>query len=266
MRAAFVFLLLLLLSGTASRAQPPASSPVSPAQDAARERLAKETADDYADMQRRLGITAMRPGPSGNPAAPNAANTDESLLEEIQALYDAGYRGVELCMQSDNAAPDATYAYGSEMWTHKWNLMMNKLLDLDMAVYLTSGTNWATSNVPGLAIMADLAGKPIPEVGTTRFRPPFAPVSLGSIAADRFGDLRPERLTPMHDWHVAQGAEMMSAGLWFRPRMYAHPGETIEQAYVRETRATRNEAGIVDVSTRDPDLEDVFLKLTRAAA
>jgi len=79
-----------------------------------------------------------------------AANTDESLLEEIQALYDAGYRGVELCMQSDSGAPDAQYAYGSPMWTHKWNLMMNKLLDLGMAVYLTSGTNWATSNVPGL--------------------------------------------------------------------------------------------------------------------
>lgn len=79
-----------------------------------------------------------------------AANTDESLLEEIQALYDAGYRGVELCMQSDGAAPDAQYAYGSAMWEHKWNLMMNKMLDLGMAVYLTSGTNWATSNVPGL--------------------------------------------------------------------------------------------------------------------
>ncbi|MEA5054472.1 MAG: hypothetical protein VB093_13630 [Propionicimonas sp.] len=79
-----------------------------------------------------------------------ASNTDESLLEEIQALYDAGFRGVELCMQADNAAPDADYAYGSAMWTHKWNLMMNKLLDLGMAVYLTSGTNWSTSNVPGL--------------------------------------------------------------------------------------------------------------------
>ena len=79
-----------------------------------------------------------------------AANTDESLLEEIQALYDAGFRGVELCMQADNGAPDDLYAYGSEMWTHKWNLMMNKLLDLGMGVYLTSGTNWATSNVPGL--------------------------------------------------------------------------------------------------------------------
>ncbi|MFA4929722.1 MAG: hypothetical protein WC558_14485 [Patulibacter sp.] len=79
-----------------------------------------------------------------------ASATDESLLEEVQALYDGGFRGVELCMQSDPGAPDADYAYGSEMWTHKWNLVMNKLLDLGMSVYLTSGTNWATSNVPGL--------------------------------------------------------------------------------------------------------------------
>ncbi|HHW00657.1 MAG TPA: hypothetical protein GXX36_14055 [Clostridiaceae bacterium] len=79
-----------------------------------------------------------------------ASNTDEALLEEIQALYDAGFRGVELCMQSDNNAPDAVYAYGSEMWAHKWKLIMNKLLDLGMGVYLTSGTHWATSNIPGL--------------------------------------------------------------------------------------------------------------------
>jgi hypothetical protein len=32
-----------------------------------------------------------------------------------------------------------------------------------------------TSNVPGLAIMAEALGKAIPEVGTTRFRPPYAP-------------------------------------------------------------------------------------------
>src|SRR4051812_22694259 len=70
-----------------------------------------------------------------------AANTDESLLEEIQAQYNGGFRGVELAMQGDTA-PVATYAYGSAMWTHKWNLMMNKYLDLGMSVYLTSGTNW----------------------------------------------------------------------------------------------------------------------------
>ncbi|WP_069988619.1 glycosyl hydrolase [Massilioclostridium coli] len=79
-----------------------------------------------------------------------AANTDEVLLDEIQALYDAGFRNIELCMQSDMGADDDTYAYGSEMWSHKWKLMMNKLLDLGMGVSLTSGTNWSTSNVPGL--------------------------------------------------------------------------------------------------------------------
>ena len=106
-----------------------------------------------------------------------------------------------------------------------------------------------SSNVPGLAIMAEALGKPIPEVGTTRFRPPFAPVSIGSLAAERFGDLKPERLTPMHDWHLANGATMYSAGLWYRPMIYGHAGETVEQAYVREAKATRESAGIVDVST-----------------
>lgn len=79
-----------------------------------------------------------------------ASNTDEVLLEEIQAMYDAGSHGVELCMQSDSNADDTTYAYGSEMWSHKWKLMMNSLLDHGMEVSLTSGTNWSTSNVPGL--------------------------------------------------------------------------------------------------------------------
>lgn len=106
-----------------------------------------------------------------------------------------------------------------------------------------------TSNVPGLAIMAQALGKPISNVGTTRFRPPFSPVSIGALAAERFGHLKAERLTPMHDWHVENGATMYSAGLWFRPQIYGFPGETIEQAYVREAKAVRDSVGIVDVST-----------------
>jgi sarcosine oxidase subunit alpha len=106
-----------------------------------------------------------------------------------------------------------------------------------------------TSNVPGIAIMARTRGAPIAEVGTTRFRPPFAPVSLGALAAERYGELKAERLTPMHDWHVDRGAVMYSAGLWFRPMIYGLPGETVEQAYVREAAAVRRSVGIVDVST-----------------
>lgn len=106
-----------------------------------------------------------------------------------------------------------------------------------------------TSNVPGLSIMADALDKPIPDVGTTRFRAPFTAVSIGSIASERFGDLLPERLTPMHENHVQLGARMYEAGLWMRPESYNQPGETVEQAYVREARAVRTQVGMVDVST-----------------
>ena len=106
-----------------------------------------------------------------------------------------------------------------------------------------------TANVPGMAIMAAALDRAIPEVGTTRFRPPFTPVAIGALAAERYGDLRPERLTPMHDWHVENGADMYAAGLWYRPESYNAPGETVEQAYIREARNVRANVGIVDVST-----------------
>lgn len=80
---------------------------------------------------------------------PQASLTDKQLTEEIQQMYDAGFDGVELCMQTSEA-PTEEYAYGSDMWAHKWKLMMNTLLDHGMSVSLTSGTNWSTSNVPGL--------------------------------------------------------------------------------------------------------------------
>lgn len=107
-----------------------------------------------------------------------------------------------------------------------------------------------TSNVNGIAVMAAARGVSIPEVGTTRFRPPFTPVAMGAIAGREHGaHLQPHRLTPMHGWHLARGAEMMAAGLWQRPRIYPKKGESLEQAYVREARAVRAGVGLVDVST-----------------
>ncbi|MEL6919653.1 MAG: 2Fe-2S iron-sulfur cluster-binding protein [Pseudomonadota bacterium] len=106
-----------------------------------------------------------------------------------------------------------------------------------------------TSNVPGLLIMAETLGKQIPDVGTTRFRAPYTGVAIGALAAERFGHLQPHRLTPMHDQHAALGARMYEAALWMRPESYNQPGETVEQAYVREAKAVRTGAGIIDVST-----------------
>lgn len=106
------------------------------------------------------------------------------------------------------------------------------------------------SNINGLALMAEARDMSIPDVGTTRFRPPYTPISFGALVGDARGvHWRPTRRTPMHGWHEAAGAEMMDAGLWKRPRVYRRGSETLDDAYIREARQTRRTIGIVDVST-----------------
>lgn len=106
------------------------------------------------------------------------------------------------------------------------------------------------SNINGLALMAEARGLDIPAVGTTRFRPPYTPISFGALAADARGPhWQPTRRTAMHYWHENAGADMMDTGQWKRPRVYRRGGETVEQAYIREAKMTRQSIGIVDVST-----------------
>ena len=78
------------------------------------------------------------------------AHTDETLEEEVQAIYDAGFRGIELCQLDNGNINAGDYGYGSDQWNHDFHLVMNKALDLGMTLGLTSGTNWNTTNVPGL--------------------------------------------------------------------------------------------------------------------
>jgi sarcosine oxidase subunit alpha len=107
-----------------------------------------------------------------------------------------------------------------------------------------------TSNLNGLNILARERGLAVPEVGTTRFRAPYNPISLGALAGRARGShFQPVRRTPLHHWHLQAGAEMLNVGLWQRPRAYLRSGETLEQAYVREARAVRDSVGITDVST-----------------
>jgi sarcosine oxidase subunit alpha len=107
-----------------------------------------------------------------------------------------------------------------------------------------------TSNVNALAIMADLRGVAIPEAGTTTFRPPYAPVAIGALAGRSVGPhLRPTRRTPMHDWHLANGATMIEAGPWLRPWFYAWAGRDAGEAYLEEMRLVRRGVGLADVST-----------------
>jgi hypothetical protein len=53
-----------------------------------RERINKLNREDHQLMMKRLGIKELRPGPSGNPNDPNAANSDESKATRYTSLPD----------------------------------------------------------------------------------------------------------------------------------------------------------------------------------
>lgn len=53
-----------------------------------RERINKLSQEDHQLMMKQLNITELRPGPSGNPDAPDAANTDESKATPYSSLPD----------------------------------------------------------------------------------------------------------------------------------------------------------------------------------
>ena len=108
-----------------------------------------------------------------------------------------------------------------------------------------------TSNVTGLAVMAAMTGRTIPETGTTIYRPPYNPVPIAAFAGRSAGaDFRPKRLTPSHKWASEQGAVFVEVGMWLRAQWFPRKGETTwRQSVDREVLATRGSVGICDVTT-----------------
>ncbi len=108
-----------------------------------------------------------------------------------------------------------------------------------------------TSNIVGLAVMAEATGKTIAQTGTTIFRPPYTPVPIGAFAGRARGaDFKPVRKTFSHEWAAENGATFVEAGLWYRAQWYARTGEAGWRDSVdREVLATRGSVGICDVTT-----------------
>lgn len=107
-----------------------------------------------------------------------------------------------------------------------------------------------TSNMAALGRLAGAAGVDIPQAGLTTFRPPYTPLTLGALAGpDGGGHAAPTRRLALHDRHAAIGALWQPLGLWHRPRAYPRGAESLHDAALREARAVRNAAGMVDVST-----------------
>lgn len=107
-----------------------------------------------------------------------------------------------------------------------------------------------TSNLSGLGIMAEVRGCSIPEAGLTTFRPPYTPVALGALGGAEIGEhFMPIRRTAIDSWHDEQDCEWIDAGVWRRPRYYPKAGETLRDAFLRETKMTRSSVGMCDVTT-----------------
>ncbi|MDC3097385.1 sarcosine oxidase subunit alpha family protein [Candidatus Pelagibacter sp.] len=107
-----------------------------------------------------------------------------------------------------------------------------------------------TSNLNGLQLVSNIENKIVPEVGHTTFRPPFTPITIGTIVGREVGmEYMPTRKTPMHEWHEKNNAVFVDAGAWKRPRYYKEGNETLFEASKREAKNVRENVGICDVTT-----------------
>lgn len=106
-----------------------------------------------------------------------------------------------------------------------------------------------TSNINALVLMGEATGRLPSEVGTTKFRPPFKPVTLNTLAAGRAGThFAPLKRMPGQAWHEARGALFEEFGSWHRPAAYPQAGEDLHAAAQREARQVRQTVGLFEGS------------------
>jgi sarcosine oxidase subunit alpha len=98
-------------------------------------------------------------------------------------------------------------------------------------------TQGKLESVNAVAIMAEAMGRTIEETGTTVWRPPYSPITLGALAGRNF---EPVRYSPMQPWHERRGAKPLVAGAWIRPDHYGDPAS--------EVLNVRENVGIIDVT------------------
>ncbi|HYH93162.1 MAG TPA: 2Fe-2S iron-sulfur cluster-binding protein [Candidatus Saccharimonadales bacterium] len=119
--------------------------------------------------------------------------------------------------------------------------------------YTTIGTGadqGKTSGVLTSAIAAAILGQEVGAIGVPTYRPPTSPVTFAQLAGrDRGWLADPVRVTSLHPWHVAHGAVFEDVGQWKRPRFFPQPGESMDDAVLRESSAARTTVAAMDATT-----------------
>ncbi len=198
------------------------------------------------------------------------ATTESGVETALLILADLGYAKINY--QSPKAVNEPTEAsafwYVKESTGRAWLDLQNDVTSKDIVLahqegfrsvehvkrYTTLGMatdQGKTANILAMAVMADCSNKLIQDVGTTIFRPPYTPVSIGAFAGRSRGtSYRPIRYTPSHKWAEQAGAAFVESGVWMRAQWIPRAGETYWRDSVdREVLQTRKSVGICDVST-----------------
>ncbi|WP_116596995.1 sarcosine oxidase subunit alpha family protein [Primorskyibacter marinus] len=191
-------------------------------------------------------VAGNNAGFSGQTSAPDATDVPEKPLEPVWlmpqgARYDLRMKAW-LDYQNDVKVSDVQLAAreGYESVEHT-----KRYTTLGMAT-----DQGKLSNINGLATLSNALGEAIPEVGTTTFRPPYTPISMGVIAGEARGPLfQPIRQTPIHAWHENHDVHWEPVGQWRRPYCYPRGEEDHAQAVIREVKAVRQSLGLLDAST-----------------
>jgi sarcosine oxidase, subunit alpha len=117
-------------------------------------------------------------------------------------------------------------------------------------------TQGKLETVNAVAVLAEAVGATIEQLGTTVWRPPYVPVTLGALAGRVF---EPVQYSPMQPWHEAHGAKPLVAGQWIRPDHYGDPAA--------EVKGVRERVGLIDVTPlgkldlRGPDVPKLLNQL-----
>ncbi len=115
----------------------------------------------------------------------------------------------------------------------------------------TAADQGRSSSVLTVGVLCQELGVPMTDGVTTTYRPPYTPISFALLAGRDYGQLAdPERISSIHDWHVARGAVFEDVGQWKRPWYFpAFEAELLHDAVARECAAVRTSVGVMDAST-----------------
>ncbi len=125
-----------------------------------------------------------------------------------------------------------------------------------------------TGNINAFLALSKITGRSIEDIGTTTFRPPYTPVTLGALAAGHTGDdYAPRRVLAAENTHRNLQACFEDYGGWQRPDYYPKESESAERAIQREVLAVRNSVGVYDnspigkIEVRGPDAAEFLHRM-----